>query len=480
MSLLAKSAFLVRAAHPTRFFVADLIVRGANVVTPDGIDQLEIAIENGTILELAPTVTSKAKEEINAEGLHIFPGLIDVHVHFNEPGRTEWEGIKTGSSAFAAGGGTLYVDMPLNSSPPVLNKESFLAKKQAAEASSLTDFALWGGLTPDNLEHLEDLADLGVIGFKAFMSNSGIDDFKAVDDLTLYEGMKKAAELGLPVAVHAESEAITSALTKRIRDRGGKSVKDYLQSRPVIAELEAISRALLFAKETSCDLHIVHVSSRGGVALVTEARNRGISVTCETCPHYLHLTEDDVEKLGAVAKCAPPLRSNEERLELWQSVVRGEVDLIASDHSPSSPDLKERDDFFAVWGGISGVQSTLQILLTHSAEQQLSLQHIAALTATNPAERFRLANKGKIQEGYDADLTLVNLTLSETLTKEKLFYRHKQSPYVGQTFKGVIKQTLLRGQTVFKDGNIVANPLGRFIKVHHEIVELSFLDQKVK
>jgi allantoinase len=452
--------------HPTRSFVIDLIIRGGTVVSNHAIKQLDIAVENGQIVETAETIQSTTKEEINAEGLHIFPGLIDVHVHFNEPGRTKWEGVATGSSALAAGGGTLYVDMPLNSSPPVLDKKSFLAKKQAAETSSYTDFALWGGLTPDTLGNLEELAELGVIGFKAFMSNSGIEDFKAVDDLSLYQGMSKAAQLGLPVAVHAESEAITSALTKQIRDKGSKSVRDYLQSRPVIAELEAISHAILFAKETDCDLHIVHVSSAKGVALVTEARKRRIRVTCETCPHYLHLTETDVEKLGAVAKCAPPLRSDDERLALWQAVSRGEVDLIASDHSPSSPDLKERDDFFAVWGGISGVQSTLQILLTHYEKHGLSLEKIAALTATNPAERFRLPNKGRLGPGYDADLALVDLGSSETLTKEKLFYRHKQSPYVGQTFKGIIKQTLVRGQTIFIDGEIVAEPKGKFISIH--------------
>ncbi len=446
--------------------MVDLVIRGGNVVSYSGVKQLDIAVENGQIAEISETIQSSSNEEINAEGLHIFPGLIDVHVHFNEPGRTEWEGIATGSSALAAGGGTLYVDMPLNSSPPVLDRKSFLAKKQAAEASSITDFALWGGLTPENLEQLEDLAELGVIGFKAFMSNSGIDDFKAVDDLTLYEGMSKATQLGLPVAVHAESEAITSALTKQIRDKGGKTIRDYLQSRPLIAELEAINRAIFFAKETGCDLHIVHVSTRRGVELVTEAKERGITVTCETCPHYLHLTEDDVETLGAVAKCAPPLRSNEERQALWQAVLRGEVDLIASDHSPSSPNLKERDNFFAVWGGISGVQSTLQILLTHHTEQGLSLQNIATLTAKNPAERFRLSNKGRIQEGFDADLVMVDLGSSETLTKEKLFYRHKQSPYVGQTFKGVIKQTLVRGQTVFKNGTVIGTPKGKFISIH--------------
>jgi allantoinase len=441
--------------------MADLIIRGGNVVTPEGIKQLEIAIENGKVLELSPTINTKAKEEIVAEGLHIFPGVIDVHVHFNEPGRSEWEGIATGSAALAAGGGTLFVDMPLNSTPPVLDKNNFLAKKQIAEEVSHTDFALWGGLTPDNLENLGELAELGVIGFKAFMSNSGINDFKVVDDVSLYKGMKKAARLGLPVAVHAESENMTSLITKQIRDKGGKSTRDYLNSRPVIAELEAVNRAILFAKETGCDLHIVHVSSAKGVALVTEARQRGVSVTCETCPHYLHFTDEDVEKLGAVAKCAPPLRTNQERLELWQALQRGEVDFIASDHSPSSPDLKEGNDFFAVWGGISGCQSILPILLTH--QDKLKLEQITALASANPAKRFRLQGKGKLKPGFDADLMLVDLNRGETLTKEKLFYRHKQSPYVGQTFTGIIKQTLLRGQTVFKDGNIIAKPNGKFI-----------------
>jgi allantoinase len=441
--------------------MSDLIIRNATLVSHNDTRQADIAIEHGQVVEIAGTIASSGKEEINATGLHVFPGLIDVHVHFNEPGRKEWEGIASGSSALAAGGGTLYVDMPLNSDPPLLTAKDFKAKKQVSETSALTDFAFWGGLTPNNLEHLPELAELGVIGFKAFMSNSGIDEFKAVDDLSLYKGMQTAAQLGLPVAVHAESEAITSALTKNIREQGGKSIQDYLDSRPVLAELEAINRAILFAEETRCDLHIVHVSSSRGVELVTQARRRGIRVTCETCPHYLHFNNKDLKTLGAVAKCAPPLRSEDERLKLWQAVSQNEVDLIASDHSPSSPDLKESDDFFAIWGGISGVQSTLQILLTND---KLPLQNIAALTANNPATRFRLSGKGKLKPGYDADLTLVDLNARQTLSKDQLLYRHKQSPYVGQTFKGIIRQTLLRGQTVFKDGKIVGKPTGRFVK----------------
>jgi allantoinase len=440
--------------------MVELIIRNGTLVSHNSIRQADIAIENGQIAEVAEGIFSSHGEEINATGLHIFPGLIDVHVHFNEPGRSEWEGISTGSVALAAGGGTLFADMPLNSSPPLLDKESFITKKISAEKSSSTDFALWGGLTPDNLDKLEELAKCGVLGFKAFMSSSGIDEFRAVDDVTLYEGMKIAARLGLPVAVHAESESVTSTLTKQRRERGGKSVQDYLNSRPMIAELEAINRALFFAEETGCDLHVVHVSTARGIALISKAKQRGVKVTCETCSHYLHFSEADLERLGAVAKCAPPLRSEKDRLELWQAVERGEVDLIASDHSPSSPDLKERDDFFAVWGGISGVQSTLQVLLTH----ELRLEHIAALTAKNPAERFGLKNKGRLEPGFDADLTLVDLSASETLIKENLFYRHKQSPYVGQTFRGVVKQTLVRGQTVLRDGKLTTLERPMFIR----------------
>ncbi len=449
--------------------MVDIVIRNGMIVNSEHIQKADIAIEHGQIVETAKGI-GPSKTEINAEGLHIFPGLIDVHVHFNEPGRAQWEGIATGSSALAAGGGTLYADMPLNSSPPVLDKTAFLAKKEAAEQLSSTDFALWGGLTPDNLKHLEELAHLGVIGFKAFMSNSGIEDFRAVDDVSLYEGMKIAATLGLPVAVHAESEAMTSRLTAQIREQGGTSVRDYLQSRPVIAELEAINRALFFAEETGCDLHVVHVSSARGIALITEAKKRGVRVTCETCPHYLHFSEDDLERLGAVAKCAPPLRSDKERQELWQMLERGEIDFVASDHSPSSTDLKERDNFFDVWGGISGVQSTLQVLLS---QHGLEPQYITALTAKHPAERFRLKHKGKIEVGYDADLTLVDLASSETLTKEKLFYRHKQSPYLGQTFRGLIKQTLVRGQTVFQNGNIVSQPFGRLVQPSRNLVDYS-------
>jgi len=264
----------------------DLLVRNGTVVTPAGESRADLAVADGRLVAIGPDLTGTSKEEINAEGLHVFPGVIDAHVHFNEPGRTHWEGFATGTAALAAGGATSYIEMPLNASPPTLDAESFDLKLQAAQASSLVDFALWGGLVSGNLEQLDELAERGVIGYKAFMSNSGIADFPAVDDLALYEGMTRVAKLGRIVEVHAENDQITGELARRAIAAGRTGIRDYLTSRPVIAELEAIERAILFASETGCPLHIVHVSSGRGVSLVVEAQARGVNVSCETCPHY--------------------------------------------------------------------------------------------------------------------------------------------------------------------------------------------------
>jgi allantoinase len=295
----------------------DLIIRNAHIVLDDSVDIGSIAVTDGKIVEIGE-VTGTAVEEIDATDLHVFPGLIDSHVHFNEPGRTEWEGIATGSAALAAGGGTCFFDMPLNSSPPTLDGPSFDLKRAAAEASSCTDFALWGGLTPKNLDKLEELADCGVIGFKAFMSNSGIDDFSAADDFTLYRGMQIAAARGLVVAVHAENDSITSGLAAEAIRAGRTGVTEYLKSRPVVAEVEAIKRVIALAADTKCKLHIVHVSSAEG-ARHAQAGALEADVTYETCPHYFLMTENDVIRLGAAAKCAPPLLAA--RLRLWPPII---------------------------------------------------------------------------------------------------------------------------------------------------------------
>jgi allantoinase len=442
---------------------ADVVVRGATVVTPQGVRQADVGISGEIISAIAPGLPG-ALEEIDARGLFVFPGVIDVHVHFNEPGRTDWEGAATGSRALAAGGGTLFFDMPLNSTPCTTNALEFSRKCSALQASSVTDFALWGGIVPGNLQEMEELAACGVMGFKAFLCHSGLPEFPRADDLTLWEGLQRAASLRLPVAVHAENHELIEALAGRMANQGRCGIRDFLASRPVLAELEAIQRATFLAGEAGARLHLIHVSSGRGVLMAAEARARGVDVSIETCPHYLFFTEEDVERLGAIAKCAPPLRDKSERDFLWSELLRGHVDMVASDHSPSSPERKA-GEFWNAWGGIAGVQSTLAVLveLGHHA-RGLTPVRIASLLATEPARRFRIPNRGRLIVGANADLALVDLSASFTLKPEDLLQRHPLSPYLGASFRGVVRRTIRRGETIFAEGAITASTTGTLVR----------------
>jgi allantoinase len=425
----------------------DLLVRGCD---------RDIGIVDGKFAEIRSNLLGSSREEIDATNLSVYPGVIDSHVHFNEPGRTDWEGFKTGSAAAAAGGTTVIFDMPLNSHPPTIDGPSLDAKRTAAEGNCFVDFGLWGGLVPGNLNELEVLRDRGVVGLKAFMCNSGIDDFPYVTLSILREGMNRAAELDLLVAVHAESQEMTARLTSERVSTGKTHVRDFLGSRPIEAELDAIKAAVDLAQETNCRLHIVHVSAGRGVKIVAQARASGVDVTCETCPHYLLLTDDEMEKFGPVAKCAPPLRTAEDQRELWATIP--DVTTIGSDHSPCPPEMKERKNFFEVWGGISGVQHLLPLLAEKIPHDQL-----AGLTSFNVAERFRIPNKGGITVGNDADLTLLDLTRTEAVTPISLHFRHKQSPYLGRKLPRVVR-TILRGQTIYSDGKVRSQPTGHLIR----------------
>jgi allantoinase len=447
--------------------LTELIVRGGTVITAQGDVSADIAVDGGRISAIAPELNGAARE-IDARSLTVLPGLIDIHVHFNEPGRTSWEGAATGSCALAAGGGTAFFDMPLNSSPCTVGPEEFDQKRAALEQASITDFGLWGGIIPGNCGALAELAARGVIGFKAFMADSGLPEFPRCDDRTLAEGMREAARLRLPVAVHAEDHGLVSALASNAISAGRTGIRHFLDSRPVKAELMAIQRASQLAADTGVKLHIVHVSSGSGVAAALEARARGVDIAIETCPHYLFFTEEDMERIGPIAKCAPPLRNMGERNALWNALTQNQVDVVASDHSPAPLEMKRDANFFQVWGGIAGVQSTLAVLLTAGhRDRGLPLSRIAEMTASWPARRFGLAHKGGIAVDNDADLVLVNVSQPYNLEENGLLQRHKLSPYIGESFCGVVRQTLLRGQPIFAEGKIVAVSKGRFISANN-------------
>ena len=443
--------------------MAELIVRGGAVVTPDAVFPAGVAIDEGRITEIGRDL-SGASHEIDATGLFVFPAVIDAHLHFNEPGRTDWEGAATGSRALAAGGGALFFDMPLNSTPVTVNAREFDRKRAALEASSITDFALWGGLIPGNIGEMAELAARGVVGFKAFLCDSGLPEFPRADDLTLADGLREAARLGLPVVVHAESHELVQGLSRRMADQGRQAVRDFLESRPVLVEVEAIQRATLLAGEAGAKLHIVHVSSGRGVTAAAEARTRGVDVSIETCPHYLFFTEEDIERLGAIVKCAPPLRHPIHQTALWEKVLDGTVDIIASDHSPAPPEMKRRP-FWQAWGGIAGVQSTLAVLLDQGYHRRhLRLERIAALIAAEPARRFAIARRGRIAPGYRADLALIDLNASFTLNREDLLQRHAISPYAGACFRGAPRMTIRRGEIIFNRGTITAQTCGTLVR----------------
>ena len=423
-----------------------MIIRGGTVVTAHGAEKLDIAIAGDQITAVGVNLPDDG-EEIDASGLHVFPGGIDSHVHFNEPGRTEWEDVAHGSAALAAGGYTTFIDMPLNNLPVTTDAAAFDLKLEAMKRSSLVDFGLWGGLVPGNLDQLEPLVRRGVMGFKAFMCPSGIDEFPASDRSTLREGMKRIAALGSILLVHAEDPA-------RLLEPKGTGALDFIRSRPPEAEWSAIEIAIELGDATGCPLHVVHVSTARGLVLIQEARQKGLDVSGETCPHYLLYVDEDLQRIGGTAKCFPPFRTARDREALWTAPM------IVSDHSPSTLDLKQGDDFVKIWGGISGCQSTRQLVL---AQNRLELADVAAVTANNIARRFGLEGKGMIATAYDADLWLVDLSYEAVVRKDDLLYRNAFSAHEGQPIRGRTVRTLVRGETVFVDGRPAKRHFGRLV-----------------
>ena len=451
---------------------ADLAIRGA-VVVSEGAYARDVLIRGGRISALVEPGASTAADEIDARGLLALPGMVDAHVHFNEPGRTEWEGWATGSRAAAAGGITTVLDMPLNSVPPLLDGTAFDAKRAAAERSSIVDFGLWGGLVDADPMSLHELKGRGAIGCKAFLCDSGVPEFPPLAEDELVPALRAAAEAGLLVALHAEDETLVRDATARVRGDGRRDAAAWAASRPPLVEVRAVARACAAAREAGARIHIVHLSAVEALGAIGAARDSGTDVTVETCPHYLEFDDSDMEHLGPALKCAPPIRDMRNRDGLWQALVDGKIDLVASDHSPCTPDLKARGtrDIFAAWGGVAGVQSLLPVTFTEAARRAgdaLDVRKVAGFIAwrlaAKPARRFGLwPRKGTIAAGSDADLVLFDPDREWTLDRERSYTRGVD-PYIGRSFRGRIVSTLVRGRVVYRDGEIVTNPPhGRFI-----------------
>ena len=446
--------------------VYDTVIVGGCLVTPEGESYQDLGISDGKIAAIEPNLAGQGKEERAIEGAVVIPGIIDSHVHINEPGHTNWEGFETGSRAAIAGGITCIFDMPLNSIPTTINVEAFELKKNRAEAKCMTDFAFWGGLVPGNLEDLESLYLAGVIGFKAFMSNSGLDEFPNVNESVLRKGMKAISKLpGMRLALHAEDNELTEELSKRAILSGQTSVQDFLDSRPIEAELIAIRSAINLAGETGCPIHIVHVSCPEGIDLITAAKQAGIDVTVETCPHYLYFTNDILGDAGSVAKCAPPLRAAGTVIALREKLRTREIDTIGSDHSPCLESMKSGNNFFQTWGGISGLQHSGPIIYSLLRETlEMELCDITKLMSQTPAQRFGLKHKGAIALGMDADLCIGKFDNTQPIAKEDLLYRNPHSPYVGFTPNFNVQSTIVRGCAVYKNKEFQGEIHGKFIR----------------
>ncbi|MEM7114157.1 MAG: allantoinase AllB [Chloroflexota bacterium] len=438
----------------------DLYLRNGRFVTESTQIHGGITIKDGKIEQLIhgnPDIV--AAKTIDLKGKTVLPGLVDPHVHFSEPRPDAYEGFYTGTAAAAAGGITTVIEMPLNASPPTINGHHLQRKQAVVREKTLIDVGLWGGLVENNLADLPDLAAGGVLAFKAFMSDSA-SDFARADDDIIYAGLQFAARHGLPVGVHCENEYITRHLKTILQQNGRKDLAAWPESRPPFQELEAIDRALHLAKATGGHLHIVHISQGDGIRKTIRAKHEGINVTNETCPQYLLLDHDDYLRIGPTAKCAPVIRSREIVEGLWECVLAGQVDVIASDHSPCliSQKAGAADDVWQIWGGISGVQTMLSGILTEGVHKRgLSLSLLVKMMSANPARIFGLyPQKGSLLPGTDADLAIVDLDKEWTLTTEQLLYQNKHSAFVGYPFKGAVVHTLVRGLTIWQDGEIKA------------------------
>lgn len=442
----------------------ELTVRSERVVFRDGIRPATIHVRDGVIAGVgAHSDRPAAVREIDVGSLVVLPGLVDTHVHINAPGRTDWEGFAHATRAAAAGGVTTLVDMPLNSIPATTTVAAFEAKRRAASGRCHVDVGFWGGVVPGNAPELEPLAKAGVLGFKCFLTPSGVDEFEHVDEDDLRGAMPILATLRLPLLVHAE-------LPARLREPAGEPRRyaTWLGSRPPDAEQAAIELMIQLAGEFGTRVHIVHLAAASALPAIALARQGRVHLTVETCPHYLTFAAEDIEDGGTAFKCAPPIRERDHRERLWQALGAGEIDFVATDHSPAPPAMKrlEDGDFVRAWGGIASLQLGLGVVWTGANARGFTVQQIARWLADNPARLADLAQrKGAIDVGRDADFVVWDPDAYTVVDAAALYHRHPITPYHGARLNGRVVTTILRGAIVYDDGECCPVARGRLMPV---------------
>jgi allantoinase len=443
---------------------AVFVIHSNNVVTEQGLKKATVVIENGIISAVENGKRNIAGIPVEELGdFVVMPGIIDSHVHINEPGRTEWEGFETMTKAAVAGGITTLVDMPLNSSPVTITAEAFQQKLDATKGKLYCNCGFWGGVVPGNLDKLDELIKSGVLGIKAFLTHSGIDEFPNVTVSDLRKALPVLAKYNVPLLAHAEIDETHPGI--QLFERNPTNYMAYLGSRPRSWEDKAVELLIALCEEFNTPVHIVHLSSANNIEKIKAAKAKGLPLTVETCPQYLYYNAEDIPDANTLFKCAPPIRERENNEQLWKALKDKTIDFVVTDHSPATPELKkiETGNLKEAWGGIASIQFSLPVVWTKAKERGFSIVDIAALMSSNVAGFIGQTTKGVIKEGYDADLTVWDPEQKFNVTKEMIRYRHKISPYVGEELYGVVKQTYVGGKKVYENGNFISLPQGNIL-----------------
>jgi allantoinase len=443
-------------------------IRSTRVVTPTGIAPASLWVRGGRIVDLREHDDVPSDAPLQDHGDHVLmPGLVDTHVHVNEPGRTEWEGWLTATRAAAAGGVTTLEEMPLNSIPALTSVAAFQQKAAACEGKLFVDSGLWGGVVPGNEGELEGMWRAGVWGFKCFMAPSGVPEFGHVGEPELRRALPVLRELGAPLLVHAESPRVLAEAAPALRQGDPRSHAGWLASRPPAAEVEAAELLVRLCREFGVRIHVVHVSAAQALRVLQAAREEGLPMGTETCPHYLHFAAEEIPDGATELKCAPPIRDAANREDLWSGLGAGWIDLIASDHSPSPPELKLREegDIARAWGGIASLQLGASVVWRGAREHGYTASELSRWMSAAPARLAGLqGRKGGFAPGHDADLVVFDPDTEFLVQPSHLFHRHPLCPYVGSVLPGVVRETWLRGEPVYRAGEVLGEPRGVLLR----------------